>query len=290
MKVEAINLRKDNPKIKLTAYQLSHKLGDRKDIVRPAVLICPGGGYTFLSDREAEPIAMKFLSKGYNAFILDYSVKGDAKYPNPLYDAANAIYTIRTNAEKWNIDKDKICVCGFSAGGHVAASLGVYWNHEFVKKELGIKDSEMIKPNGMILGYPLLDIATFTPEYFSDKPDLIEHGERCLDALFGTNEPDPKQMDSVSLYKHVSSDTPKTFMWHTYEDGLVAVDNVLDFSKALAQNDVAFEMHIFQNGGHGLACVDKTTNMGIDMGTAARYSIWFDLALAWMDDNLPFEI
>ncbi len=290
MKIETVNLSEKNLNITLTAYQLQDKLGDKQGIERPAVIVCPGGGYTFLSDREAEPIAMKFLAKGYNAFILSYSINEDAKYPNPVFDAARAIYEVRKNAEKWHVDRDKICICGFSAGGHVAAGIGVYWNHDFVKHELGLDNSEDIKPNGLILAYPLADIGTYTPEYFADKPELIDNGRRCLEALFGTASPTVKQMDSVRLYRHVSKDTPKTFMWHTYEDGLVAVDNVLDFSKALAKNSVPFEMHVFQNGDHGLACVDKTTNMGYDMGKAARDSIWFDMALAWLDDNMPLEI
>ena len=109
--------------------------------VKPAVLVLPGGAYAFCSDREAEPVAFEFMAKGYNVFILRYSLNENAVFPNPLNDAVQALKTIRENCEKWHTDPQKIAVCGFSAGGHLAAALSTMGEE---------------KPNACILGYPCI--------------------------------------------------------------------------------------------------------------------------------------
>ena len=108
---------------------------------RPAVLVIPGGGYEMCSDREADPVAAIFMAEGYSTFVLRYSVKKAAEWPNPLRDAENALRLIRENAARWDVDPDRIAAIGFSAGGHLTAALGL----------LGEE-----KPNAMILGYPCI--------------------------------------------------------------------------------------------------------------------------------------
>ena len=112
---------------------------------RPVVLICPGGGYAMTSDREAEALAVKFMAMGYHAAILRYSV-APARFPEALLQLATAVAMLRENAEKWHIDTDKIVVQGSSAGGHLAASLGVFWNKPFVAEALEM-DAEKFRPN-----------------------------------------------------------------------------------------------------------------------------------------------
>ncbi len=109
--------------------------------IKPGVLVFPGGGYSFCSDREAEPVAFEFMARGFNVFILRYSLKENSKFPTPLNDAIQALETIRENCEKWHTDPNKIAVCGFSAGGHLAAALST------------MSDK---KPNACILGYPCI--------------------------------------------------------------------------------------------------------------------------------------
>ncbi len=128
---------------------------------RPAVLVIPGGAYHFCSDREAEPIAMLFLQQGYSAFVLRYSVKEAAAWPNPLRDAENAMRLIRKRSKEWNIDPDRIAAIGFSAGGHLAAALAT------------MSDD---RPAALILGYPcILDdmgcIAEFSAPSLDTKVD-----------------------------------------------------------------------------------------------------------------------
>lgn len=109
--------------------------------VKPAILVFPGGAYAFCSDREAEPVAFEFMAKGYNSFILRYSLNENALFPNPLNDAIQALKLIRENCEKWHTDPHKIAVCGFSAGGHLAAAVSTMSDE---------------KPDACILGYPCI--------------------------------------------------------------------------------------------------------------------------------------
>lgn len=137
MIIKKINLR-EGKNVTLTTYiqEPSHEMEPVQD--KPGILILPGGGYQFCSDREAEPIALSYLKEGYNAFVLTYSLKEDSSFPNPLEDAEKALGMIRENAKEWHTIDNKIACIGFSAGGHLALSLGT---------------SKVIRPNALILGY-----------------------------------------------------------------------------------------------------------------------------------------
>lgn len=143
----------------LYTYFLDNSIEMNINRKRPVVVICPGGGYTMTSDREAEPIAMQYLAKGYHSVILRYSVE-PARYPLALLQLAKSVAFLRENAAEFHIDTNKIVIQGFSAGGHLAASLGVFWKKNFIAETLGI-DSEMVKPNGMILSYPVITSGEF---------------------------------------------------------------------------------------------------------------------------------
>jgi acetyl esterase/lipase len=127
----------------LYTYFLDNSIEMNINRKRPVVVICPGGGYTMTSDREAEPIAMQYLAKGYHAVILRYSVE-PARYPLALLQLAKSVAFLRENAAEFHIDVNKIVVQGFSAGGHLAASLGVFWKKNFIAETLGI-DSKMLQ-------------------------------------------------------------------------------------------------------------------------------------------------
>ena len=131
---------------------------------RPAMLILPGGGYAYCSSREADPVAMQFLQAGYNVFILYYTCRGQESQPalrwQPLIDAAGAILHIRKNAVQFHIDPAKVAVCGFSAGGHLAASTAILWDAEPVRQALGICGKEAL-PDAVVLGYPVITSGEF---------------------------------------------------------------------------------------------------------------------------------
>ncbi|NLK68370.1 MAG: alpha/beta hydrolase [Clostridiaceae bacterium] len=238
------------------------------DKTRGAVLICPGGGYTHKSEREAEPIAMQFTARGYHAFVLYYSVAPN-KHPQPLLDVSRAMCIIRENAEQWNIDKDKVAICGFSAGAHLAASLGVHYNKPYLKTE-GIVLGEN-RPDTMILSYPVITMKEF--RHNGSRENLI--GKSPSDIL----------INEMSLETQVSENTPPTFLWHTVEDMSVPVENSLMFACSLQKNKVPFELHIYPKGPHGLSLANEETNTD-SMNIYPHVSGWIDLCMEWLDGIL----
>lgn len=244
----------------LTTYVLDEPLETKRK--RGAVLVCPGGGYAMCcSSREGEPIALMFNAAGFHAFVLDYSVAPHV-FPDALFEASEAMKFIRKNAEEWGIDEDKIAVCGFSAGGHLAASLATLWNSEKAVK----CDDQKNKPNAAILCYP-----------------VISSGEKAhrgsFDNLLGENKNDEKMLEYVSLENQVSADTPPTFLWHTFSDEAVPVENSLMFANALKKNDVPFEMHIYPKGSHGMSLATTEVCGGNDFHVAT----WAKLACEWLE-------
>jgi acetyl esterase/lipase len=241
MKTETLMLQ-SNPNVTLTTYLLDASPEMPNARVRPAVLIFPGGAYRFCSDREAEPVAMAFLSQGYHAFVLRYSLNEHAAFPKPLQDAEAALERIRTNAGAWGVIPDKVAVCGFSAGGHLAAALGTIGR---------------IRPNALILAYPLI---------LDDLADLLP-------------APIP------SLEQKVDAQTPPTFLFTTADDALVPVRHSLEFVSALERAGVPFEVHIFQEGAHGLSLAKPHTSSGLKQMVNRDVARWIDLCIAWLENR-----
>lgn len=185
---------------------------------RKLVLVCPGGSYANTSDREAEAIALQFAAMGYHAAVLRYSV-APATYPTALLEVAKSVQMIREHAEEWHVDAEKIVIEGCSAGGHLAASYCLFWKEKFIAVALGITDVErVLKPNGMLLGYPVI-----TSGEFAHRGSFVK--------LLGERQKELNE--ALSLEKHVSEDVPPTFIWHTFEDQTVPVENSLLFVGAL---------------------------------------------------------
>lgn len=195
-----IQLKDSEFKANLFTYFLDNSPEIEPERKRSVVLICPGGGYQMTSDREAEALAVRFMAMGYHAAILRYSV-APARFPEALLQLATAVAMLRENAEKWHIDTEKIVVQGSSAGGHLAASLGVFWNKPFVAEALGM-DSEKFRPNGLMLSYP-----------------VITSGEKAhkgsFESVLGEDYADEEKRRFLSLEYNVTKDTPSTFLWHT---------------------------------------------------------------------------
>lgn len=230
---------------KLYAYTQAAEQPDIPAGKRPAIVICPGGGYAMTSDREAEPIARRFLSLGFPCFVLRYTVGASLLFPAPQLELAAAVAMVRSRAEEWRIDPDKIVVCGFSAGGHLAASLGMFWNRSFLTDPLGFQHGEA-RPNGLILAYPVITSGPFT--HLGSMQNLLgSRYEECLEL--------------VSLEKQVTADTPPVFLWHTFEDSIVPVENALLLAAALREKGISLEMHILPHGDHGLALADEEGGM-----------------------------
>ena len=231
---------------------------------RPAVIVCPGGCYSYKSDREGEPVAMRFLAAGMQAFVLQYSTD-PSKYPCALLELAAAVAVIRENSEAWSVDPEKIFICGFSAGGHLAASLGTLWKESFIGRALGCGNYEW-KPDGMILCYPVISMEDYTHE--ESRQCLL--GERAQE-LAG----------KLSLQRRVTGDTVPAFLWCTQEDEAVPMENSLLFAAALRSNGVPMELHIYEKGRHGLALCDLTTEREPSQVVEDNAG-WIDLAVRWI--------
>ena len=248
---------------KLTTYILS---GEKP---RGLVLILPGGGYRFTSPREAEPIALKFNSAGYHAVVLDYSCAPN-RFPIGLYDCARTLTIIKENKELWKVNLDKIYVCGFSAGGHLAASISnMYLQGRFESID-GI-NLDGIKLRGTILAYPVL-----TANEYRHKGSF--------DNLLGTKVSEEERMNHA-MEDLVSQTTPETFVWHTVEDQAVPVENTLRYITALQKKNIPFECHIYPKGLHGLSLANKETadeNHQVNKHVAS----WMGLCLEWLDSHL----
>lgn len=235
---------------------------------RPAVIICPGGGYEHLSDREGEPVAMQFLSMGCHAFVLHYSLAPDV-FPYPQMELAYAVSLVRSHAAEWLVDPEKIIVCGFSAGGHLACSLGAYWNQEFLYKPLNLTPED-IRPDGMLLGYPVITSGPFC------------HSGSFLN-LLGSEAENETLRRLVSLEHQVGPHTPRTFLWHTSTDNAVPVKNSYLLADALTEHGVNVEMHIYPAGCHGLSLATSEVS-----GDDGRYIVpqcqnWISLAKTWLE-------
>ena len=236
---------------------------------RRAVIVCPGGGYHMLSDREAEPIAIRFLAAGFATFILRYTVEPKAADFAPLCQAALAVRYVREHAEEYNVDPDYVFTCGFSAGGHLAASAGVLWDHPRVKALMEGADEGINRPTGMILSYPVITAGEFAHR-------------GSINNLCGKDNPTEEEMAPFSLEKHVNATTSPAFLWHTFNDTCVPVQNSLMMADALTRANVPFEMHIFPSGHHGLATCDEQVN-----SNNPHCACWMDLAIQWVKD---FEV
>ncbi len=273
MKLETIDLREQFPGLpqvqtetSFLAY-LREKAFLNKDARFPAVIVCPGGGYASCSAREAEPVALRFVSEGYYAFVLNYPV-GPDRYPAALLYLSAAVAWVRRNADQLSIDPERIVICGFSAAGHLCANLCSQWPEEFIQQALGTT-AEEIRPNAAILSYP-----------------VITTGEFChqgsVNNLLG-KEPDPKLMETLSFEKSAGPQFPPTFLWNTYTDGIVPAENSLMLASRLRQCGVSVEFHMFHKGPHGLSMCDDTTATG-PASNNPHCAHWFTLCCEWLTD------
>jgi len=213
------------------------------------VIICPGGGYIRTTDREA--IAYQFLSMGYHCAVLKYSCK-PAEFPTALLELARSVQEVRMHAQEWGVLHDGILVSGSSAGGHLAACLGLFWKEPWLGDTLAL-EPEAIRPDGLILG---------------DRYQELK--------------------DSLSLERQVNQHMPKTFLWHTLENQLVPVQNSVLLVNEMIKQGLSIEFHLFQKGKHGLGLANILTQKPDGSLVEPAASEWINLVHHWIDANYPF--
>ena len=242
------------PEASLDGYILDTQLKLGQEVNRPAILVLPGGGYLYCSPREGEPVALSYAARGFHAFVLTYSTGWDAAGFAPLKQASWAIGYIREHAEEWNIDPNKIVVCGFSAGGHLALASGLLAEN---------------KPNAMILGYPATSAPNMPGADFMLK--LLEGREAVTDE-------DAKKYD---LPSQVTRDAPPMFLTSTAEDVLTSMCT-MPLVNAYNALGLKFELHIFQYGPHGYALANEVTADGSSHVIDPAFAQWQELSVQWL--------
>ena len=231
---------------------------------RPAIIICPGGGYRFCSDREGEPVALRFLGLGYAAFVLRYHTGEKGRWPIPQRQLLAAIAHVRSHAEEYHVDPKAVVVMGFSAGGHLAGCAGTMWD----RPELCEGLEGDLRPDGMVLCYP-----------------VVTSGEKghagSFRELLGPRH--DELLDSVSLEKCARADAPSTFLWHTADDTTVPMENSVLLRDALMNAGVDTQCRIYPHGAHGQSLADKTV---YDRANMWKLSLacagWVDHCHMWL--------
>lgn len=234
---------------------------NRSDI---SVVICPGGGYGILAwDLEGQDIAKRLNAAGITAFVLKYRlpfpVNGITDDTMPMRDAMRAIQMIRHRAAQWGLDSQKIGIMGFSAGGHLASSVGVHFDDQTFLEGVS-DDTTSARPDFMALIYPVID--------FSDSP-FTHKGSRSN--LLG-KDMSPQKKEYYSSQKQVNENTPPTFLVHAQDDKGVPVENSLHMYQALNDHKVKAELHVYPQGGHGF---------GLALGKG-RLAEWPDMLIKWI--------
>jgi len=244
-----------HPEATLEGYLLScDSLTLGQETARPAVLVCPGGGYVYCSDAEGEPVAMRYLSRGFHSFVLTYSTGHSAAGFAPLEEVSWAIGYLRENARRWNLDPDKIVVCGFSAGGHLALSAGLLGKN---------------KPNAMILGYPAVSAPA------------IPGADFMLKLLTGKQTVTAEDALPFDLVSQVTKEAPPVFLMATAEDMLTGL-GALPLAKKYSDLGLTYELHVFAFGPHGYALADETTANGSSRNMDPSFAHWHSLSVDWI--------
>lgn len=218
---------------------------------RPGLIICPGGGYCAVAPSEGEPAAKKFNELGYHCFVLTYTtnpLKCGPLLQQPMRDLSRAIRYLRANAQSFGVDAEKLYLCGFSAAGHLCATVCDYYQ-EIADENPKYKEISN-RPSGAILSYPVITSGEYAHRdsfRFLLGMDIYERGDGDAAEL----------LDRFSLEKHVHADTPPCFLWHTATDELVPVENSLLYAQALRAKGISCALHIFSAGHHGLSVANE---------------------------------
>lgn len=269
MIIERHYLYADREDVYLTRYGL-------EDVgPRPAIVIAPGGSYMNISIRESEPIALAFAQRGYQTFVLNYSVyfqsrtrpadltgidfaeKTHSHFPAPMHEIAYAFQMIHKHAVDWNVETKKIGLIGFSAGGHNVATYGNQWSKE-IAEATGIS-ADILEPAFQILAYPLIDYANLADVASKMSSEEAVYLTTLFQYTLGSMDLSRKELEAWSPNYNVNDRTPPTFIWGTAEDTRVAARDFSVMALALQDAGRPVELHLYAHGDHGLSLANRHT-------------------------------
>ncbi len=231
--------------------------------IRPAMLVIPGGGYRYVSNAESDNVAIEYMSNGYTSFVLDYSV-APLSYPTQLLEACMAMIYIRENATELLIHKDMVGAVGFSAGGHICASLGIMCDEKEIVDILGDK-VKLARPNAIVLAYPVVSL--YDDICHKGSADNVTGGDKSL-------------IERLSLQNRVDKNSAPAFIWATTQDASVACENSMVLAMAYKKAGVPFELHLFERGRHGLCFANRETEKGFYPA-----SKWLEMSYTWLREK-----
>lgn len=305
MKCQIIPLREGRTDITLTTYVLEDSPEMLNGKARPAVIICPGGAYMSCSEREGEPVAMAFAAMGYHAFVLRYGVHNEGArfsptpgqepeikakehclHPNPVRDIARAMLYIRDHAGEWLVDTDRIAVCGFSAGAHNSAMYATNWHRPVITEFFG-RPVEDFRPAACILGYCLSDYV-YMKDAIKGNPMDEAFFANSNTAFLGVPCGSDELLREVSPSLNVTENCPPTYLWATSEDTMVPVQHTLLMAKALADHKIPFEVHVFENGPHGLAVATQASSLAQSQ-IRPDVAQWVPMCATWLEKRFALE-
>lgn len=251
---------------RLTMWAVDTPAHISQDRVRPAVLILPGGGYEHLSQRESEPVALRFAARGWIPFVLEYSV-APARFPVALREAAMAMGFIRRRGRELGVDPRSVAAVGFSAGGHLCGMLGTLYDGPEVAD---IAEPATLRPDALGLCYPV----------------AVSWGATHAGSFQNLTGGDAALAGRLSLDKLVRGDMPPVYLWATRDDGSVPCRNAILLAEALDQAGVDFAFHLYRHGKHGLSLADETVFPTWDMPAfSPEISRWPEEMMAFFEES-----
>ncbi len=227
---------------------------------RPAVVVAPGGGYAHCSEREATNVALAFVARGFQAFVLRYKTVTDGvSYPEQLLELSASLDYVRKNAEAFFVNPDEVFAVGFSAGGHLVADLA----NEYMLVEEKYGKPLDCKPTAVGLSYPVIYQQGHVGSFTNLLKNLPEEEQARL-------------LPTLNLDERVTKDTPPAFIWSTYEDQLVSCENALRYAMAMKKAGVQFALHIYPFGRHGISLADYEVSAAFDERALEEDRGWVD--------------
>lgn len=250
---------------RLTAYRHGDMPEMRRKKIRPAILVIPGGGYAFVSQRESQPVALRYFAEGFDAFVLDYDV-APVSYPAQIVQAGMAMQYLRREAKNLDIDAEHIAAIGFSAGGHLLGCISLLWDDPALKALFG-DDCERIRPDASVYSYAVISSG-----------ENISHG-----GSFQNFCGEKVKKEDYSLENKVRSAAAPSFIWSTTTDNCVPVENSVLLYSALHKAGVPAELHLFAEGCHGLSVCDIEVNDDEPQGAVYPHvKNWIQLSLEFL--------